>query len=61
MLACSMGIGLLINNNLIAIFAQMATSVCVYFIMLLLLKDQFIFEGINTIKKKIFKKDTITK
>ena len=58
MFICSIIVGRLFYNDIIAIVVQIVVSLCVYFAMLLILRDSFIFESINTIKKKIMRKTT---
>lgn len=51
----SIVIGLLIKRNIIAVSLQVFVSVFIYFMMLIVLKDQMIFEGIKTLKNKFLK------
>jgi hypothetical protein len=72
MFGCSFGIGLLftnllpvsfnlfsftISNNLISLTVQMLVGCIVYFVMLLIMKDELIFEGIAMIKKYVSKRN----
>jgi O-antigen/teichoic acid export membrane protein len=74
MFGCSFGIGLVftnllpasfnlfnftISNNLISIIVQMLLGCIIYFAMLLITKDELIFEGIEMIKRKICKQNNI--
>ncbi len=56
MFICSLIIGHLISNNILSIFAQVGISVITYFVMLIILKDKMIFEGIEIIKNKLLKR-----
>ena len=51
----SIVIGLLVKSNFIAVSLQVIVSVFIYFMMLIVLKDQMIFEGIKIIKNKFLK------
>lgn len=53
MLVISMGIGLLINHNLLSLMVQVITSCIIYICLLLILKDELIFDVINLVKRKI--------
>ena len=55
MFAVGMVINNYISNNLLSIIVQIILSPIIYFGILILLKDKFIFEGINMIKCKFFK------
>lgn len=55
MFAFSIFIGYFISNNILSIVVQAVCSVCIYFVLLLLLKDNMFFEGISIIKEKIKK------
>lgn len=55
MFACSVGIGTLINDGLLSIVSQALTSIVVYFIILLVIKDNYIIEVINRFKTKILR------
>lgn len=56
MFICSLIIGHLISNNILSIFAQVGISGITYFVMLIILKDKMIFEGIEIIKNKLLKR-----
>ncbi len=58
MFFCSILIGSFINNNLISIVVQIISSVFIYFVMLLILKDKFLFDEINKVKSNLLKKKT---
>lgn len=49
----SMGIGMIIKNNMMSIILQIGVSGVVYFAVLALVKDELILEEINIIKNKI--------
>lgn len=51
----SLTVGYFINNNLISIIVQIFISVVSYFCLLILMKDDFIFEVIGLLKKKLLK------
>ena len=53
MLVISIGIGFLINDNLLSLMVQVSTSCIIYICLLLILKDELIFDSINLVKKKI--------
>lgn len=55
MFSVSMVIGIIITDNLLSIVTQFVTSLVIYFIILIILKDKLILEGIDKIKSKIFK------
>lgn len=55
MFAFSIIIGYFIPNNILSIIVQTISSVCIYFSLLLLMKDDMIFEGISMIKEKVKK------
>ena len=55
MFAFSIIIGYFITNNILSIIVQTISSVCIYFSLLLLMKDDMIFEGISMIKEKVKK------
>ena len=55
MFACSMVIGKLINNNLIAVIVQVIVSTFIYFMALIAMKDTFIKDLIKKFKNKLFK------
>lgn len=56
MFVCSILIGNFINNNVISILIQIILSSLVYFVVLLIMKDKMIIEGIAILKNKIIKK-----
>lgn len=58
MFVCSYVTGALISNNLISIVIQAIVSVCVYFTLLVILKDKMIYNGIEIIRGKVIKKET---
>ena len=47
--------GYFINNNLLSIICQLIASVCIYFVLLLVMKEKMILEGINKVRKKLKK------
>ena len=53
MFAISMVVGHFITNNLLAILVQVMVSVISYFVVLIILKDKMIFEGIEIFKRKL--------
>lgn len=56
MFCCSILVGYLIKNNFISILIQIILSSLVYFVVLLIMKDKMIIEGIAILKNKIIKK-----
>lgn len=52
MFAVSMLIGLFVKNNLLSIIGQVVASVCVYFGILIILKDKMIIEGLEKLRRK---------
>lgn len=56
MFVCSILIGNFINNNVISILIQIIFSSLIYFVVLLIMKDKMIIEGIAILKNKIIKK-----
>lgn len=55
MFVVSLSIGLLISNDLISIIVQVCFGIITYIIILFLMKDKIIIEGIELFKKKILK------
>lgn len=53
MFAISMVVGHFITNNLLSILVQVIVSVISYFVVLIILKDKMIFEGIEIFKRKL--------
>lgn len=55
MFMISICLGYFIKNNLISIIVQVISSILVYLVVILLVKDKMVFEGINMIKNKFLK------
>ncbi len=55
MFSISIVLGILIKDNLLSIIVQIGVSGFVYIGLLLLMKDELVFEGIDKIKKKFVK------
>ena len=55
MFAFSIIIGYFISNNIFSIIVQAISSICIYFALLLLMKDDVIFDGISMIKERVRK------
>lgn len=53
MFTFSMIIGHFISNNIFSIILQVISSVCIYFSLLLLMKENMIFEGISRFKERV--------
>lgn len=56
MFLVSMLIGIIIKNNIISLIIQICISGIVYFGLLLLMKDEIVYQGIDLIKNKVVKK-----
>ena len=55
MLIISIIIGFFIKSNLVSIIVQIGVSGVIYFALLLIMKDELVFKGIDMIKSKVFK------
>jgi len=52
MFICSVGVGMLISNNLISIIVQTIVAAIVYFVLLILMKDEFAHKSLRKIKNR---------